>query len=666
MNNKKTRLQSFILSSIAVLLFAAIALGTALPAAASAAENFTAGFAETQTDIAADNLRSNDEREFSSGIPMDANGIPMDANGIPMDANDIPKLKRDVRRSINSDFSFINVKLSVGETTSVRLDLCGAYYVAENMRAVVGSESSPRAAAVTVEDGKITLSSGGSTVYRGSEITLMRVNYNESAGWLQLFCSGNANERKYLGNLVFRINADGTLRVINNVPTAHYLYGIVPYEMSESCPIESLKCQAVASKTYAFGFTMPGDDYDITDSFNYQGYRGYKPGYEKCMRACLETAGVILSVDNEIPLAFYGATNGGETALPSHLFGYDSLDPLYEIRLDDIDFYESNPICRQNLEITYGEISDNEAFNALLRKEAKKIVGSSVRLISILETDVNTPKFENCERNMANVDVRILVGTGSGEQEVSFGFSADRLKAEGVFTKNYKMYWGEPTSTGYNIYFCRYGHGLGMSQYGAQARAREGQTYQQVLKFYYGKMKLVEICEGPSPERPFAYSLNIKAYGEFNTTNVNLRSGPSASFTSLGKFNTGTHVDVINAVNGWICCIADGKLGYVRGDYIDVKLFPSPIAAQQRVCEAKTTEAAALRTSPSQYAAEIVSLSAGAQIRVWFEIGDWYYVRIGHRSGFVEKSKIIIGDWFIIDLHAIVSSQIGDGIRPRP
>ena len=311
MNNKKTRLQRFISSSIAVLLFAAIALGAALPAAASAAENFAADFAKTQTGRAADNLRSNDERESSSGIPMDANGIPMDANGIPMTADGVPKLKRDVRRSVNSDFSFINVKLSVGETASVRLELCGAYYVAENMRAVVGSESSPRTAAVTVEDGKITLSSGGSTVYRGSEITLMRVNYNESAGWLQLFCSGNANERKYLGNLVFRINDDGTLRVINNIPTAHYLYGIVPYEMSESCPIESLKCQAVASRTYAFGFTMPGDDYDITDSFNYQGYRGYKPGYEKCMRACVETTGVILSVDNEIPLAFYGATNGG-------------------------------------------------------------------------------------------------------------------------------------------------------------------------------------------------------------------------------------------------------------------------------------------------------------------------------------------------------------------
>ena len=49
MNNKKTRLQRFISSSIAVLLFAAIALGAALPAAASTAASFTADFAETQT-----------------------------------------------------------------------------------------------------------------------------------------------------------------------------------------------------------------------------------------------------------------------------------------------------------------------------------------------------------------------------------------------------------------------------------------------------------------------------------------------------------------------------------------------------------------------------------------------------------------------------------------
>ena len=96
MNNKKTRLQRFISSSIAVLLFAAIALGAALPAAASAAENFAADFAKTQTGRAADNLRSNDERESSSGIPMDANSIPMDANGIPMTADGVPKLKRDV------------------------------------------------------------------------------------------------------------------------------------------------------------------------------------------------------------------------------------------------------------------------------------------------------------------------------------------------------------------------------------------------------------------------------------------------------------------------------------------------------------------------------------------------------------------------------------------
>ena len=91
MNNKKTRLQRFISSLIAVLLFAAIALGAALPAAASTAASFTADFAKTQTGRAADNLRSNDEQAFSNGIPMTADGVP--------------KLKRDVRRSVNSDFS---------------------------------------------------------------------------------------------------------------------------------------------------------------------------------------------------------------------------------------------------------------------------------------------------------------------------------------------------------------------------------------------------------------------------------------------------------------------------------------------------------------------------------------------------------------------------------
>lgn len=59
MNNNKIRLQRFISSSIAVLLFAAIALGAALPAAASTAASFTADFAKTQTGRAADNLRSN-------------------------------------------------------------------------------------------------------------------------------------------------------------------------------------------------------------------------------------------------------------------------------------------------------------------------------------------------------------------------------------------------------------------------------------------------------------------------------------------------------------------------------------------------------------------------------------------------------------------------------
>lgn len=227
------------------------------------------------------------------------------------------------------------------------------------------------------------------------------------------------------------------------------------------------------------------------------------------------------------------------------------------------------------------------------------------------------------------------------------------------------MYWGEPTSTGYNIYFCRYGHGLGMSQYGAQARAREGQTYQQVLKFYYGKMKLTDVCE-LNPERPFAYSLNIKAYGEFNTTNVNLRSGPSASFTSLGKFNTGTHVDVIMPLTVGFAALRTANSAMFAAiismlSFSRRPLLRSKESARQKQPKRPLFVPPLLNMQPKSCHSVKVHRSAFG-----LKSGTGTMFESDTVPALVEKSKIIIGDWFIIDLHAIFSSQIGDGILPRP
>lgn len=69
------------------------------------------------------------------------------------------------------------------------------------------------------------------------------MNMDRSAGYAQL----STNSRKYLGHFYIKLASNGYIQVVNKVPLAHYLYGVVGYEMNNSYPIEALKAQAVAA-----------------------------------------------------------------------------------------------------------------------------------------------------------------------------------------------------------------------------------------------------------------------------------------------------------------------------------------------------------------------------------------------------------------------------------
>lgn len=586
--------------------------------------------------------------------------------------DDVPmqplKLLRGESRSVEEDFSNIQVLITTGAVSSISLKLYGAYYIKENMRSVVGSMDAPLTLTITANGTTVRASSGSSNLYSGSKLTLMRVNLNSSAGYAQLVTSGNSsnNGRKYLGNFILSSNSNGSVRVINDVPTAHYLYGIVPYEMSEIWDIEALKSQAIASKSYAFGFTYPGDDYDITDSFNYQGYRGYEAGHDKCMRACIEdVCGRILSINDEIILTFYGGTNGGETQLPSYAFGSSGIDYAYEIKLDDLDFeYASSK--RQTLEIVYGQAPTNSAFARLLTDEAVKIVGSGASVLRVTNANLHTPQFNGTQRNMTRMSVSMDVADASGNaSNITVDFSVTKLKSYGIFNASYRMYWGERTSRGYKVYFCRWGHGLGLSQWGAQARARNGATFDEILGFYFNKFDLSHITER-NPEEPYSYTQEVLAYGVITGTSVNIRTGPGTNYASLGQLSRNTHLDIVGERDGWIICIANGMLGYVRGDYVGVVLFPAPNDAEAMIGEARTTKSAGLYSSPSEYSSRLATLNANTSIYVWNTIGGWYYVETENGYGFVKSSSVSVSNWLTIDLDKLISS-IADGIlMPRP
>lgn len=561
------------------------------------------------------------------------------------------KLMRAAPRGIDEDLSYIRVLITTGSVSSISLKLYGAYYIEENMLPVVGSASSPLELSVSAASGKLELNSGGDTLYTGESATLNRVNLNSCAGYAQLFTEGSSttNERKYLGNFKFSINSSGHVRMVNVVPTAHYLYGIVPYEMSDSWCIDALMTQAIAAKSYALGFSYAGSDYDITDSPNFQSYRGYKPDYPRSMQACINACGKALAYGDEILMTFYGATNGGETALPSHIFGSSELNHAYSIRLDDIDFDYAQS-RRQTLEIVYGSAPDNAAFATLIMDRAAQELSGISSVESITQASVHTPKFEGCERNMGEMTVTASVKLAGGDSEsVTVTFPVSELKEYGVFTKNYRSYWGEPVENGYNVYFVRHGHGIGLSQMGAQARALEGDSYSEIINFYFDKMELVDVLE-QNPETPLAYTMEPLAYGRINATPVNLRQGPGTDRPVITQAGEGDHVDIVALSEQWYVVIYDGILCYVRADMVDIEFLPAPEDALLNVGEGITTTDVNFRTGPSTYCQVIEHLPGGKSLEVRGAIGDWYYVYVDDRRGFIAKQYIMVNAWELIDI----------------
>ena len=94
-----------------------------------------------------------------------------------------------------------------------------------------------------------------------------------------------------------------------------YLLGVVPYEMGDSFPLEALKAQAIAARTYALRKSGSSEDYDVEDTTNDQAYRGRSASSPLSEQAVRETKGICGVYKGALAQCFYSASNGGQTEL---------------------------------------------------------------------------------------------------------------------------------------------------------------------------------------------------------------------------------------------------------------------------------------------------------------------------------------------------------------
>ncbi|MSR77626.1 MAG: SpoIID/LytB domain-containing protein, partial [Candidatus Omnitrophica bacterium] len=136
--------------------------------------------------------------------------------------------------------------------------------------------------------------------------------------------------------LQIRVEADGTLLIVNEIPIEDYLKSVLPSEMSAEWPIEALKAQAVAARTYAL-FKMienQNEKFDLRKDVISQSYKGKALERIASTRAVKETQGQVLSYRGKVFPSFFHSTCGGHTANIADLWDMQEHPSLRGVECD--------------------------------------------------------------------------------------------------------------------------------------------------------------------------------------------------------------------------------------------------------------------------------------------------------------------------------------------
>ena len=269
------------------------------------------------------------------------------------------------------------------------------------------------------------------------------------------------NSNTYNGTLL--IKPTEKTQIIEVLPLEEYLYGVLPYEMSYSWPIEALKAQAVAARTYTLK-SIEGtkqNPFDLYSDTRSQMYKGSAKVYDSVKKAVDETKGQVLKYKNNLFYTYYHANCGGHTDTPPWLSS--AVKPLHGSKCG---------YCNHGAGATWKHTLSKDTVNNFLKKN--KIPGTikSVKIASKLSSGrAKDLKIKTTKTTKTIPCNTFRVGVGSTKFKSCFITSISGLTFSGK----------------------GYGHGGGLCQEGAKGMAEAGKKYKDILNRYYPGAKLENI-----------------------------------------------------------------------------------------------------------------------------------------------------------------------------
>lgn len=301
--------------------------------------------------------------------------------------------------------------------------------------------------------------------------------------------------KKYRGNVVLRPSTDGKITVINEVMTEEYVKGVVAGEMPSGWPGEALKAQAVAARCFALNSLGKHENYgfDLCSTTNCQVYGGISSETEATNRAVEETAGKVLCYNNKIINTLFSSSNGGYAEASQNVWGgaypyFKTFKDEYE-KTDDISSaiwqvsYTPEEIKEELLKngVDIGDITNMEVVKT---SESGRVL--EVKITGTKGTKSYTKSYARTFLGLKSQLYTITPPESSdiycisaeGKSKISGSYHV--LTAQGLEEKKV------PGGSGKYIINGRgYGHGVGMSQWGAYYMSKQNLTYEDILTYYF-------------------------------------------------------------------------------------------------------------------------------------------------------------------------------------
>ena len=268
---------------------------------------------------------------------------------------------------------------------------------------------------------------------------------------------------------------------IEELPLDTYLLGVVSAEMPANFEQEALNAQALVARTYTIYSIVHNQDKhgeaDICDDSNccqaWISKEDRMARWEEAEResnwrkievAVNTTAGRIITYNGEVIDAFFHSNSGGTTEAPVNVWGGTNYPYLQSVETAGEDAYS-----QYSSEVV---LTKEELQNKILAKHSDFTIDyNQTDCIQILEYTesgrVKTIKIGNL--NLSGVEVRSTLGLKSANFEITIDGDNIKFAVKG------------------------YGHGVGMSQTGADSMAKSGSNYEEIVKHFYTGVEITEM-----------------------------------------------------------------------------------------------------------------------------------------------------------------------------